>query len=262
MTVRGWRPALGVLSLLGVSACGGQGAPPPERGSGDIRIGTVVDGLGPGADYSFISASFAQPGTRTPCEVSEHGDCLLLDCVPGSGLPRPDAGELTVETADGRFLQRLQADADGSYSYSDGTGAFLPLDAVSARFGGGAVPAFEVGGELPTPMVLTEPVAPAGEDVVVDPSSDLTLRWAPVAGSVVSVSFDGLASKQLRCSAPSTSGVLTVSSVALGELRQGPLDVLTVRSVNARAGNYDVVLVLMAGVEDANGAGLRFTLDL
>lgn len=254
------RAAFG-LALFGVTGCGDDTAPPGPRGAGQLRVGTIVDGLGPGADLSFIDATFARAGVRRQCELTEYGACALFECSGGSTGVRPEAGELTVETADGRFLQRLMPDANGVYGYGDGTGAFVPGDSIGARFAGAEVPAFELGGELPAPIELTEPVPAVGEDLVVARGVDLTLRWTPVTGSVLSVSYDTASPKVLRCSVSSSAGVLTVPAGALGELEEGQLDVRTVRSFGAKAGTYDVVLALMAGVTDLDGQGIRFVLE-
>jgi hypothetical protein len=231
---------------------------------GTIRVVTVVDQLGPGADLTTIDAHFEHAGTRTVCKVSEHGACLVYDeCVSDEERMRPDAGELDIDTADGRFAQQLLPDASGAYSFGDEAGVFVAGDSITARFAGGDVPAFDVAGVFPEALVLSEPVAPTdGSDLVVARGADLTLRWTGgVAGTVLSVSQDTLSPALLRCAVPSERGVLTVPASALGELDAGRIDVRTVTSVAASAGSYDVRLVLAAAGVDAAGDGLRLSLE-
>jgi hypothetical protein len=263
-TARAWRAAVGSVALA-AAACGGE-APAPQgpRGVGAVEIATVADGLGPGADLTTIDAHFERAGTRTACTLTEHGACqVYAGCVTDRPDPtRPDAGELAVETGDGRFSQILNVDASGAYSFGDESDVFAAGDEITATFAGGEVPAFAVVGTLPEALVLTEPLPAAGEsDVIVAPDADVTFRWTGgVAGTVFSVSQDVPSGAVLRCAVPSPRAVLTVPSSALAALESGRLDVRTVKTVAARAGSYDVTLVVSAGVVDEDGEGVRVEL--
>jgi len=130
-------------------------------------------------------------------------------------------------------------------------------------FSGGEVPAFDVVGVFPEPVVLTEPArTTGGEPLVVPRGVDLTLRWTGgVAGNVLSVSLDTASPAVLRCSVASQAGVLTVPASALAELDEGRLDVRTVRTVAARPGGYDVTLVLLSAGVNADGDGVSLALE-
>jgi hypothetical protein len=252
-----------VLALV-AAACGEPAEPPAPRGVGTIRVATVVDLLGPEADLTTIDAHFEHAGTRTVCKVSEHGACVVYDdCVSDPDRTRPEAGELGVDTADGRFTQKLSPDANGAYTFGDEADIFSAGDTITASFAGGDVPAFDLAGVFPAPLVLSEPVVPTdGSDLVVARATDLTFRWTGgSAGTVFSVSQDTLSPALLRCAVPSESGVLTVPASALAELDGGRLDLRTVTSVTAGAGGYDVRLVLAAAGVDSAGNGLRVSLE-
>jgi hypothetical protein len=252
----------GLAALLGVGACGGETPEAPPRGVGQVRVATIVDLGGPGTDVTTIDASFQRAQTRTGCHVAAHGACQVMDCV-GSAGARPDAGQLTLEDEDGSFTQVLLPDANGAYSFGDETGVFEPGDPVSVRFAGGEVPAFDVSGLFPEPLLVTEPVVPSGSDPYrVSRGSDLTFRWTGgIAGTTLSVSQDSASSTLLRCNAPSERGSLTVPASALATLDEGQLDLRTVTAVWAEAGSYDVVLVLTAAALNADGQGIVLTLE-
>jgi hypothetical protein len=192
-----------------------------------------------------------------------HGVCAVYDCADGSGGGRPDAGQLSLTTADGRFSQNLLPDASGVYSFGDESDFLVPGDEVTVSFEGNEVPAFDVAGAFPEPVVLTEPAPPAdGEPLAVASGADLVLRWwGGVAGNVVSVSQDGPSSSVLRCSVGAEKGALTVPATALGELDGGRLDVRTVKVVTARPSGYDVTLVLVAAIVNADGDGVSLVLE-
>jgi hypothetical protein len=218
--------------------------------------------VGPSADLTTIDARFLPAGARSDCAVSEHGSCVVYDCVAGPS-ERPDAGELSVDTADARFTQKLLPDDEGLYSFGDESGVFEPGDSITASFAGGEVPAFDVAGVFPAPVVITEPVPPSdGSPISVTRGADLTLRWSGgVAGTMVSFSQDTPSSKVLRCLAKAESGVLTVTAAALGALDAGRLDFRTVTTVRASAGSYDTTLVLLAAGVDAAGDGVGLVLE-
>jgi hypothetical protein len=222
----------GLAALLGVGACGGETPEAPPRGVGQVRVATIVDLGGPGTDVTTIDASFQR-------------------------------AQLTLEDEDGSFTQVLLPDANGAYSFGDETGVFEPGDPVSVRFAGGEVPAFDVSGLFPEPLLVTEPVVPSGSDPYrVSRGSDLTFRWTGgIAGTTLSVSQDSASSTLLRCNAPSERGSLTVPASALATLDEGQLDLRTVTAVWAEAGSYDVVLVLTAAALNADGQGIVLTLE-
>lgn len=254
--------ALVVVAALAV-ACGGEdGEPPGPRGIGEIRVATVLDAIGPGADLTSIDAYFERAGTRRSCAVSEHGACVVYACAGDAGKERPDAGELSLTTADGRFSQSLLPNASGFYSFGDESDFLVPGDEITVSFEGGDVPAFDVTGSFPEPVVLTEPEPPAvGEPLVVSASADAVLRWSGgVAGNVVSVSVDA-PSSVLRCTVGAEKGVLTVPASALAELEGGRLDLRTVKTVVAEPSGYDVTLVLLAAVVDDGGDGVSLVLE-
>jgi hypothetical protein len=253
----------GLLAATCLLGCGGEPAEPPaRRGIGDVRVATIADGVGRGADLTTIDAHFLRPGTRGECEVSDHGSCVVYDCTEDPS-ERPTAGELSIDTGDARFTQKLLPDGDGQYSFGDEAGVFEPGDSITASFAGDEVPAVELVGVFPAPVVITEPAPPSdGSAIAVPRGADLTLRWSDgVTGTTVSLSQDTQSSKVLRCSVKAESGELTVPTSALAELDAGRLDVRTVRSVTASAGNYDTALVLLAAGVDAAGDGVGLALE-
>jgi hypothetical protein len=256
-----WR--VGVAVLLGAVACGGEAEEPQApRGFGQVHVATIVDLGGPGTHITTIGASFFRAETRSECQIATHGACQVVECA-GSAGTFPDAGQLTLENADGSFMQVLLPDASGSYAFGDETEAFEPGEAVSVRFAGGDVPAFETSGLLPQPLVLTEPVIPSGSDLFpVERGSDLTIRWSGgLAGTRFSVSQDTLSPTVLRCSTPSEGGSLTVPASALAALDRGRLDLRTVAATTVAAGTYDVSLVLLSAAVNAEGQGVSLALE-
>jgi hypothetical protein len=250
----------GLVALAGVVACGGESPEAPLRGFGQVRVATIVDLGGPGTDVTTLDASFRRPDTRTECQSSIHEGCQVMDCVE-STRPGPDAGQLTLEAGD--FTQVLLADGGGAYSFGDERGIFEPGESVRVQFDGAEVPAFDVSGAFPEPLVLVEPVVPSGSDPHRVPrGSDLTLRWTGgVAGTTLSLSQGPQSTRLLRCTVPSERGSFTVPESALFALDDGPLELRTVTPVWVATGSYDVVLVLAAAALNADGQGISLTLE-
>jgi hypothetical protein len=250
-------------ALLFVVACGGETPEPPSpRGFGQVRVATVVDLGGPGTDLTTIDATFDRADARTECQIAAHGACQVMDCV-GSASTRPDAGQLTLASGDSGFMQVLLPDASGTYSFGDEAGIFEPGDAINVIFAGGEVPAFEVNGVFPEPLVITEPVVPSGSDPYpVVRGSDLTIRWTGgIAGTTFSLSQDTLSPTVLRCSVPAERGTLTVLASALAALDPGRLDLRTMTATSVATGSYDVALVLIAAALNADGQGVSLTVQ-
>jgi hypothetical protein len=258
MTVRA------LLSLAAfATACGGEPAPPESpRGVGNLRIATVLDAIGPDADLTTIDARFERPGTHAQCEQAAHGACVVVRCMEDDDRVTPDAGTLGVQTVDERFVQRLEADARGAYSFGDESNVFVPGDEISVEFEGGEVPAFDVAGAFPDPLGASEPSPPEdGGATEISRAADFTLRWSPGAEETsLSVSAGAPSAWNLRCLVPAARGVLTVPASALASLENGRIEVRTVRHVTARVGSYDMTLLLEAAVVDADGNGRTFAL--
>jgi hypothetical protein len=253
--------ALLLAALVATSACG-EPAPESPHGVGNVRIATVLDAIGREADLTTIDARFERPGSRAQCEQAWHGACVVFRCIEDEDRVTPDAGELDVRTADERFVQKLGADSRGAYAFGDESNVFAAGDEIAVEFAGAEVPAFAVAGVFPEPLVASEPVAPSDRGTTeLSPLSDFNLRWAPGGEeSSLSVSAGAAPAWSLRCLVPVARGALTIAASALAALEEGPVDVRTVRHVTARAGSYDITLLLEAAVVDADGNGRSFAL--
>jgi hypothetical protein len=248
-------------SIIAALGCGGTDEEAKEaRGTGEVRIAAIDGFFNPGAPRSSIDGSFSRTDPSAGCETTRMGSCDLIECPPAVEATRPLAGTLTVATADDRVNEAIEANEEGLYQFGESTLMFEGSDTVSVMASGGDVPAFELGAEFPPTFIAVEPVLTESENTLqIRHDMDTTVRVSGGAEGVELVAELYGTTATMRCSAPSEGGELVISADALAAAGGGVVALRSVTRDSTRAGNYDVSLVMLAGVMQDDGRLLLLT---
>jgi hypothetical protein len=257
--MRTWWLAASIVALVGCGD-GSDDAPAAARGSGEIRIAAIDGFFNPGAPRSSVDGWFSATDRTRGCTTTTMGGCQVIECPPNGEAMPPSAGTLTVHTADDRVNQAIDASADGLYQYGESTLLFEPGDTVSVMGSGGDVPAFELAAQFPPTFIAVEPLLTASENTLpIRHEMDTTIR---VSGGVEGVELVAElfgTNATMRCTAPSETGELVLSAEALATAGGGVIQLRSVTRATARAGNYDLSLIMLAGVMQDDGRLLLLT---
>jgi hypothetical protein len=249
-------------SLIATVGCGdgSEDEPPVARGAGEIRIAAIDGFFNPGAPRSSIDGWFSRTDRKAGCSTTRMGGCDVIDCPASAEAMPPSPGTLTVATADDRVNEVIEANQDGLYQFGESTLMFEGGDMVSVTASGGDVPAFELAAEFPSTFIAVEPLLTASENTLqIRHEADTTVRVSGgVAGVELVAELFGT-NATMRCSAPSEQGELVISAEALAAAGGGVVALRSVTRESARAGNYDLALIMLAGVMQDDGRLLILT---
>jgi hypothetical protein len=249
-------------SLLATVGCGdGNGEETPvARGSGEIRIAAIDGFFNPGAPRSSVDGWFSRTDRARGCSTTRMGGCYVVDCPPAAEATPPTAGTMTVATADDRVNEAIEANPDGLYQFGESTLMFEGGDVVSVTGSGGDVPAFELSAEFPSTFIAIEPRLTASENTLqIRHEMDTTVRVSGGMAGVELVAELYGTNATMRCSAPSETGELVISAEALAAAGGGVVALRSVTRASTRAGTYDLSLIMLAGVMQADGRLLLLT---
>jgi hypothetical protein len=219
------------------------------RGVGEIRVAAIDAFYNPSQPISTIEARFSARSSTRECAKTTHGACEVLDCSGANDVTLSSAGTLSVATADERFQQSIEPDTDGAYVFGEPALLFLDGDSVTVAASGEAVPAFTIDAPFPPTFQAVEPLLTESENTLpIGHQEDLTVRVAGgTPGVVLQAELRGTRAT-MRCSAPDGSEEVVLPASALEAAGGGVIELRSLTRATARAGAYDVTLMLLAGV--------------
>ncbi|HEU5058699.1 MAG TPA: hypothetical protein VFU21_19335 [Kofleriaceae bacterium] len=242
-----------LASLLLVSAACGDGGGGSSSGAPDGS--SAADGSGPDVpagtpdivvhqrsiDGSSIDASVFAAWWVTPLPdpyhvVSESGPCVLTAvapydcdgfceafCIDGECLPYPDGRPAGTLTVSGGEREVEATEADGTYSFYQGSPLFSAGDRVVATATGDQFPAFEV-----ETRAVADLEVPGIDDLRLEAGEDFRIEWTPAdAESRVRLRLESDQHGQysptvIECDVPDAAGAITVAGDMIREFWATP----------------------------------------